>query len=127
MKKLLFAALAAFVMSLGFVSCSSSPEDKIVSTMESMVSLMKDTHIKSMDDVKALKEKGESLKKEVENAIEALTKDKSPEELMKLAESMKDLEKKMEDLSTTADAEIDRLTKEAEAAGIDASELDFLK
>ena len=56
MKKVIFAVLAAFMVSLSFTSCSSSPEEKMMSIMEDMVSALKDTHIKSADDLKALKE-----------------------------------------------------------------------
>ena len=127
MKKVIFAVLTAFVMSLGFASCSSSsPQDKILDSMDELVTLMKKTHIKSADDVKVLKEKAEAIKKDVETAMEQLTKDKSPEELLKLATELKDLEKKTEELSKTGDAEIERLKKEAEAAGVDVDALDFL-
>lgn len=127
MKKVIFAVLTAFVMSLGFASCSSSsPQDKILDSMDELVTLMKKTHIKSADDVKVLKEKAEAIKKDVETAMEQLTKDKSPEELLKLATELKDFEKKTEELSKTGDAEIERLKKEAEAAGVDVDALDFL-
>ena len=76
-----FAAIAAFVMSVSFTSCGGStssegnaseekvettseekaeslaPTDKMLSCMEKMVSIMKDTSIKSAEDAQALKEK----------------------------------------------------------------------
>jgi hypothetical protein len=126
MKKTIFAVLAAFVMSLGFMSCSSGgPEDKMISLMEDMVSVMKSTHIKSADDVNTLKGKLEGMKSEVEKVTNELMeayKDKSPEELMKLAESMKGLEEKMDKVQKEGDKEMERLKGEAEALGLDLSE-----
>ena len=118
--------MAAFVMSLGFMSCSGgSPEDKMVSLMEDMVSVMKSTHIKSADDAKTLKGKLEGMKADVEkltNELMEAYKDKSPEELMKLAESMKGLEEKMEKVQKEGDKEMERLKGEAEALGLDLSD-----
>ena len=129
MKKVIFAVLAAFVMSLSFTSCSSSPEDKMLGLIEDMVSVMKGTHIKSMDDVKTLKEKLQGMKSEVEKVsmemMEAY-KDKSPEELVKLAESMKDIEAKIEKVQKDGEKEVERLKGEAEAAGLDVEELEEL-
>ncbi len=126
MKKTIFAVLAAFVMSLGFMSCSGGgPEDKMISLMEDMVSVMKSTHIKSADDVNTLKGKLEGMKSEVEKVTNELMeayKDKSPEELMKLAESMKGLEEKMDKVQKEGDKEMERLKGEAEALGLDLSE-----
>ena len=126
MKKAIFAVMAAFVMSLGFMSCSGgSPEDKMVSLMEDMVSVMKSTHIKSADDAKTLKGKLEGMKADVEkltNELMEAYKDKSPEELMKLAESMKGLEEKMEKVQKEGDKEMERLKGEAEALGLDLSD-----
>ena len=123
---MIFAVLAAFVMSLSFTACSGAPEDKFLSAMEDAVSVLKDTHIKSIDDVKALKTKMEQVKKDVEAAqgdlIEAVTK-MTPEEMAKFSEKV---EKKSEELSSKADTETKRLIEEAKAAGIDESELDFL-
>ena len=69
MRKTIFAVLTAFVMSLAFVACSSSPEDKIVSTMEDMVSYIKGFHIKSADDLNKLTDKIATFKKETESDI----------------------------------------------------------
>lgn len=128
MKKVIFAVLAAFMVSLSFTSCSKSPEDKIVSCMEEMLSVMKDTHIKSADDVKALKEKMESIKKDAEEAQKALTekmKGMSEEEMKEFAEKNKDLEQKVSDVMKALPAEIERIQKEATEAGVDISELDL--
>ena len=124
--KTIFAVLTAFVMSLAFVACSSSPEDKIVSTMEDMVSYIKGFHIKSADDLNKLTDKIATFKKETESAIEELTSGKSPEELMKLAGQMEDLEKKMTKLTADLEKEGERLEKEAKDAGLDLDKLDDL-
>ena len=126
MKKTIFAVLAAFVMSLGFMSCSGgSTKDKMVGLMEDMVGVMKSTTIKSAEDVKTLKGKLEGMKADVEkltNELMEAYKDKSPEELMKLAESMKGLEEKMDKVQKEGDKEMERLKGEAEALGLDLSE-----
>ena len=126
MKKAIFAVMAAFVMSLGFMLCSGgSTEDKMVGLMEDMVGVMKSTTIKSAEDVKTLKGKLEGMKADVEkltNELMEAYKDKSPEELMKLAESMKGLEEKMDKVQKEGDKEMERLKGEAEALGLDLSE-----
>ena len=68
MKKVIFAVLAAFMVSLSFTSCSKSPEGKVMGLMEDAISIMKDTHIKSADDVKAFAEKMKPIKEGVEKA-----------------------------------------------------------
>ena len=72
---MIFAVLAAFMVSLSFTSCSSSPEDKMVGLLEDAVSIMKDTHIKSQDDVKALAEKMKKISEEAEKEGERLQKE----------------------------------------------------
>ena len=129
LKKVIFAVLAAMVMSFGFVSCSSSPEDKLIGVMEDMVGVLKGANIKTADDAKALMTKLTSFKDEAEKITEELMaayKDKSPEELMKLAETMKPLEEKIEKIQKEGDKEIERLKKQAEDAGLDMEELGSL-
>ena len=121
--------LAAFVMSLAFVACSSSPEDKVVSLMEDAVSLVKGTHIKTADDVATLTKKMQSFKSDVDKAMSEILesyKDKSPEELMKMAENLSGMEKKVDELSKTLEKETERLEKEADAAGLDLDDLSRL-
>ena len=129
MKKAVFAVLAAFVMSMGFMSCSSSsPEDKMVSLMEDAISIMKSTHIKSADDVKTLTEKFATIKADIEQVTTEMMeayKDKSPEELMKLAESMEKMEKKVEKMTKDMQKEAERLEQEAEKAGVSLDGLDI--
>ena len=124
MKKMIFAVLAAFVMSLGFVSCSGGPEDQFIGAMKDMVSALKGTTIKSADDVKQLKEKVEKCKKDIEAASLAMMnayKDK-PEDLKKVQEK---INKEMESLGKDAEAETKRLKEEAEKAGVDISDLEL--
>lgn len=121
---MIFAVLAAFVMSLGFMSCGpSTPEEKMVSIMEDALSILKDTHIKSADDAKAFVEKFKPLKEEANKVIEEFIeqyKDSSPEEL---AKSMEELQKNNEKIGKELEAEIDRLEKEAKDAGVDLDAL----
>ena len=124
---MIFAVLAAFVMSLSFTACSGGgPEDKFLSAMEDAVALLKDTHIKSADDVAALKSKMEGIKKSVEAAqselMESVMK-MTPEEIEKFGEKV---EKKAQELSAQGETESKRIIEEAKAVGIDESELDFL-
>ena len=126
MKKVIFAVLAAFMVSLSFTSCSKSPEGKVMSLMEDAVSIMKDTHIKSADDVKAFAEKMKPIKEGVEKAMEELLeayKDKDPKELEELGKKFEEQSKK---ISEEAEKEGKRLQKEAEDAGVDLSELESL-
>ena len=109
-----------------FVFPQKSPEDKLVGLMEDAVSIMKDTHIKSQDDVKALAEKMKPLKENVENAIKEMIeayKDKDPKELEQMS---KNIEEKMKKISEEAEKEGERLQKEAAEAGVDLSELESL-
>ena len=129
MRKTIFAALAALLLSIAFTACSSSPEDKVVSLMEDAVSMLKTTHIKSADDVDKLTKKMEGLKTEVDKAMTEIMeayKDKSPEELMSLAKSTEGLEKKIDELSKVIEKEAERLEKEAEDAGLDLAALSRL-
>ena len=121
-----FAVLAAFMVSLSFTSCSKSPEGKVMSLMEDAVSIMKDTHIKSADDVKAFAEKMKPIKEGVEKAMEELMeayKDKDPKELEEIGKKFEEQSKK---IGEEAEKEGKRLQKEAEEAGVDLSELESL-
>ena len=126
MKKVLFAVLAAFMVSLSFTSCSKSPEGKLMSLMEDAVSIMKDTHIKSADDVKAFADKMKPLKESIEKAqVELLEayKDKDPKELEEIVNKF---EEQAKNLGAEAEKEGARLQKEAEEAGLDISEFEDL-
>lgn len=123
---MIFAVLAAFMVSLSFTSCSKSPEGKVMSLMEDAVSIMKDTHIKSADDVKAFAEKMKPIKEGVEKAMEELMeayKDKDPKELEEIGKKFEEQSKK---IGEEAEKEGKRLQKEAEEAGVDLSELESL-
>lgn len=128
MKKVIFAVLAAFVMSLGMISCSSSPQDKLVSLAEEMVSTLKDAHIKSADDAKALKEKIDKISKEGEEISAAFEKEmeglSDTEKLKKLGEMTEFMEKASK-LKDEAEAEVKRLKKEAEENNVDLGDLDL--
>lgn len=126
MKKVIFAVLAAFMVSLSFTSCSKSPEGKVMGLMEDAVSIMKDTHIKSADDVKALAEKMKPIKEGVEKAMSEMMeayKDKDPKELEELGNKFEEMAKT---IGAEAEKEGARLQKEAEEAGVDLSEIEDL-
>lgn len=138
-----FAAIAAFVMSVSFTSCGGStsseeksseekvettseekaeslaPTDKMLSCMEKMVSIMKDTSIKSAEDAQALKEKMEGIQKEVEEISNTLSdemKNMSEEDVAKYLE-------KVNDLQAAGQAEAERLEEEAKAIGVELDNL----
>ena len=119
---MIFAVLAAFVVSLSFTACSSK-EEQAINKIKDMVSYLKDKHIKNADDAKEVAEKMADYQKEFEalsKEIEDKTKDMSEEEKEKYNKEMedkykKDMEKAMEEMMT----EILRLSKEAREAGVD--------
>ena len=123
MKKVIFAVLAAFMVSLSFTSCSKSPEGKVIGLMEDVVSALKDTHIKSQDDVTKLAEKLKTIKEDSEKAMKELAeayKDKSQDELKEI---QKEYAEKVEKIEKEAEAEGERLQKEAAEANVDLSPL----
>ena len=68
---------------------ASSPEEKVFDLMEDAVSIMKRTHIKSVDDINALAEKMRPIKEDVEKALNDMMeafKDKDPKELEEVAQ-----------------------------------------
>ena len=122
MKNIVFAVLAAFVMSLGFVSCSSgAPEEKVVGLMEDMLSVLKDTHIESVGDLKAfvkefgaIKEQAEVLEKELED------KDLSKEAINRVQGKMDELGNEIRSELQRVLGEISNLSPK-ELEGIDLS------
>lgn len=98
-------------------SSPMSPEDKLLGGMEEMVNVMKNTHIKSAEDAKALKVKLEGIRKEVEE----------DEDIQATIKKMKDMSEegvskhyeKFDRLIYEGQVEADRLNEEAKALGID--------
>ena len=121
----LFFAVIALVLSLSFVSCSSSPEEKIIDSMEEMTSFVKGFHIKSADDITKLNDKLEKFKTEIGEAVEGLYKEKQ-EELLEMAGNLSRLDEKIDKMTKDIEKEGKRLEKEAEAAGLDISEFEDL-
>ena len=123
MKKVLFAVLAAFMVSLSFTSCSKSPEGKLMSLMEDAVSIMKDTHIKSADDVKSFL----TNLKDIQSKIEVLAKENEERDLPKDVEEK--LEEQFNKMQEELSPEMERVMKEitslkaSDLEGIDLSEL----
>ena len=157
MKKLLYSVLAVLVMSVAFVSCKDSkapadkdsveatesekaeetkeaavdananPADKLVGMMGDMVQLLKDTHIKSADDLMALKDKLENFKTSFEEtslAMASMFSNITEENATEIAASMQELEKRIEVLEQEGEAESERLEAEAKALGLDLDALD---
>lgn len=135
MKKMFFAVIAAFVMSVSITSCggsssseenaseekieSLSPEDQVLGCMQEMVDIMKSTTIKSAEDAQALKEKMEGVQKKVEEitkTFEEKMKDMSEEDQKKYIE-------KVTALQEEGQVEVERLQKEAEEIGVNLDEL----
>lgn len=138
MKKLIFALLALFMVSTVVVSCDNkkskkdeeeelTPAEQMIACMEDMVDVLKDTHIKSTDDVKDLKEKMDGIKKdfdEAQKALEEELKEMSDEERKEFEEKTeKQFEEKVYKLMEDLPKEMERLQKEATEANIDASEV----
>lgn len=121
---MIFAVLAAFMVSLSFTSCSSSPEKKMIGYMEDFVSLMKDTHIKSGDDVKAFVEKA----KDIQTKMEELQKSVGEDYESNLSEeAQKELEEQMSKLSQEILPELTRIQKEAQEANLTEEDLKALQ
>lgn len=118
--------MIALVLSLSFVSCSSSPEEKIIDSMEEMTSFVKGFHIKSADDITKLNDKLEKFKTEIGEAVEGLYKEKTQEELLEMAGNLSRLDEKIDKMTKDIEKEGKRLEKEAEAAGLDISEFEDL-
>ena len=121
MKKMFFAAIAAFFMGMSLVSCScsgsSSPEDKVISCMKEMVSTVKSTHIKSEGDAKAFVEKIEKIAyegEEAEKALEEYLNTLPDEEKEKI---QKKIDEEKEKVEKEVRAEVFRLMGEAEEVG----------
>ena len=100
-----------------------APEDKFVGILEDAVRIMKNSHIRTQDDVKRIADKMAPMKERLEKAMEELTSAYSQSELEEIG---KRLEDKVNKLAKEGEKEGDRLQKEAEEAGIDVSELESL-
>ena len=68
MKKMMFAAIAALMLSMSFTSCSKSPEEKALSAMRQLVEMtekVKSNPLQALDladDIAALKEEINGMK-----------------------------------------------------------------
>ena len=118
MKKVIFAVLAAFMVSLSFISCSKSPEEQMVSCIKDAVSLLKDTKIKSADDAKKFEENAKALMESF-NKIAESVKGQEKSELSE--EENKKLEAEAVAAAKELTPEIERIEKEASEAGVDVS------
>ena len=124
MRKTIFAVLAALVMSLGFMSCSGSPEEEMVGYLEDMVALVKDTHIKSSDDVKTFAKKAKDLQEKVEALQKKYGKDY---ESTLSEEEQKEIGDRMTKIMMELMPEMERLQKEAKDADLSPEDLKELE
>ena len=105
---------------------NASPVEKMVGIMSGVVNILKDTHIKSADDLTALQKKLEGAKDQFEAATTDLAtffSSVTAENAEKIQATMADIEQRMDQLEKEGEAEADRLKKEAEALGLDIDAL----
>ena len=101
-------------------------KEKMVGIMSGVVNILKDTHIKSADDLTALQKKLEGAKDQFEAATTDLAtffSSVTAENAEKIEATMADIEQRMDQLEKEGEAEADRLKKEAEALGLDIDAL----
>jgi hypothetical protein len=106
---------------------NANPVEKLVGIMSGVVNVLKDTHIKSADDLVALQKKLEGVKDQVEAATTDLASffsSVTAENAEKIQATMGDLQQRMDQLEKDGEAEVDRLEKEAEALGLNLDGLD---
>lgn len=107
---------------------SDDPMKQMVGLTKDFVKVIKNTHINSAADAEALKAKAESFEakiQDVQAAMEKQMEGMSDEEKLTFATSMIGVAKEFEGIEKDIDAEMERLKKEAEAAGIDLEDLDL--
>lgn len=149
MKKLVFALMAAMVMSFAFMACSQkktagSPEEVAANVTESLEAItgepedqmkevitffaetMKATHIKSEADLETLKtllkaftQKMQAIQTAVEKKMEGM----SDEDKFAYAGKMMGLAKELGSFEDDVQKETERLKSEAEALGLDIEKL----
>lgn len=125
MKRTIFVVLTALVMSLSFMACSSSsPEEQMIGYMEDLVSVMKDTHIKSGSDVKTFAKKV----KKIQDNVDALKEKYGNDYKSELSEEeQKKMEERLEKLMSDLFPEMQRIQKEATNANLTEEELEELR
>jgi len=160
MRKMIFAALAAFVVSFCLVSCNNSQQkdktdgeaeekteakvedesaDEIVieetdqphinftNALEKLATVLEGTHIKSVDDVQALKEKVEKIREVIMVSQSEMQNDFRDRTEAEMKEINSLLEGKTKKIIEKGENESKRLMEEAKAAGISEEELEFLE
>lgn len=127
MKKMIFAVIAAFIVSLAFTSCGG-PEAKLVSLHKDKLELLKDTKLKKKDDVKELKEKLKDINKDIEDVEDELEKkldDMDDDERDDYKEDFEDLADEFQDIKKDINKEIKRLYEEARDNELDLDGIDW--
>ena len=103
---------------------SSSPEEQMIGYMEDLVSVMKDTHIKSGSDVKTFAKKV----KKIQDNVDALKEKYGNDYKSELSEEeQKKMEERLEKLMSDLFPEMQRIQKEATNANLTEEELEELR
>lgn len=150
MKKLVFALMAAMVMCFAFSACSEKaannpetaaasvkeslnaldgePEEQLMEVTKLFAEMIKDAHINSDADAKVLKAKMEAFSEKMEGiqkAVETKMEGMSDNEKLAFAGKMMQLAEEFGNIETELEKETQRLKEEADAAGVDISDLDL--
>ncbi len=105
---------------------TDQPQVNFINALDKLVTIMEGTHIKSIDDVKALKEKADKIQEIVmvaQTEMQNEFRDKTEGELNGI---LKEMEEKTSKIIEKGEKETQRLKEEAKAAGISEEELEFL-
>ena len=101
---------------------SNSPEEQMMDYMEDMVDLLRDTHVKSVDDVMSFAKEVKKIQQKVEDLQKSVGEDY---ESTLSEEEQKKMEKQLEELTSQIIPELQRIQKEAEDAGLSGSQKGF--
>jgi len=150
MKKALFTLMVTIVMGMTMAACGgkkgtteaaesdnvagfvidedAEPVDQFISLTKQFVKTMNSAHIKSQADAEALKSTLTQFKDkmgELQKAIDNQMKEMSNEEKLGLASKMMEVASEVSGLEKTMKDNVERLEKEAEAAGVNLDDLDL--
>ena len=103
---------------------SNSPEEQMMDYMEDMVDLLRDTHVKSVDDVMSFAKEAKKIQQKVEDLQKSVGEDY---ESTLSEEEQKKMEKQLEELTSQIFPELQRIQKEAEEAGLSEEDLKALE
>ena len=107
---------------------SGSPAEQLVSLTKLFVGIMKSAHINSEADAEALKGKVTKIQakmEEVQKSLESSMESMSDAEKLKMATEMLTVAAEFEGIEKEMQTVVDRLQKEAAAAGVNIDDLDL--